>query len=232
MSISFLYFFHIPKTPLTSYYLYFLSPTKTTFIFMIQKFLSASTSLSPLGTTLKFLTGVLPSASNTSLQTHLHFWLEYWPLHPTLLYRHTCTSDLSIALYIFKKPLYTTCISDLIFPPCIQPIFILFTFLPYILPSTFNPLYTAYISFKYCTSHPTPIHTIYIFDLSIALYIQPPLYITFIISDLSIGLYIQPLFTLLSFLFRVLPSAPNPSLHHLHFWLEYCPLHLSLFTPL
>lgn len=184
----------------------------------------------------------MPSASNTSLQTHLHFWLEYWPLHPTLLYRHTCTSDLSIALYIFKTPLYTTCISDLIFPPCIQPIFILFTFLPYILPSTFNPLYTAYISFKYCTSHPTPIHTIYIFDLSIALYIQPPLYITFIISDLSIGLYIQPLFTLLSFLTWVLPSAlitlytlinfwralpttSNPSLHRLQFWLEYCPLH-------
>lgn len=173
MSLSFLYFFHIPKTPLTSCYLYFLSPTKTTFIFMIQKFLSASISLSPLGTTLKFLTGVLPSASNTSLQTHLHFWLEYCPLHPTPLYRHTCTSDLSIALYIFITPLYTT----------------------------------------------------YISDLSIALYtyhsLHPYKFLT------SIAHYIQPLFTSLTVLTWVLPSTSNPSLQHLHFWLEYCPLYLA-----
>lgn len=180
-----------------------------------------------------------------SLRNNTNFWLEFCPLHPTPLYRPTCTSDLSIGLCIQRFFTDTLALLTWVLPSTfLKHLFTPFKFLTWVFPPASNPslyclhfcptyiqpsLHHLHFWLKYCTSHPTPIHTIYIFDLSIALYIQPPFLNYFIISDLSIGLYIQPLFTLLSFLFSVLPSAPNTSLHHLHFWLEYCPLNIQPF---
>lgn len=140
---------------------------------------------------------------------HSYFWLKkFLCINPSFPLMYTTQiSDLSIALFIqhlFTDPL---------------------AFLTWVLPSTFNPLYTTYI----------------VLDLSISLYIKPlftpltfltwvlpstsnsslqhfhfwleycPLHptalYTTLISDLCIALYIQFLFTWLTFLTRVLPSV-------------------------
>lgn len=116
---------------------------------------------------LHFLLEYCPLHSTPSLHYLHNFWFEYWPLHPT--------------------PIHTTFISVSGIALCTQPLFIPLTFLSWVLPSTLITLYTL-INFwralpttsnpslhrlqfwlEYCPLHPTPLNNTYISDSSTAL---------------------------------------------------------------
>lgn len=116
------------------------------------------------------------------IQTHLHFWLKYCPLHSTLF---TPLTFLSWVLHYSHNLHFWLEYCLLHSTPSSQ----LTLYLIWVLPSASNP-YSHHFHFwlGYCPLHPRPLYTTYI-------------------SDLSIALYIQPLFTTLTFLTRVLPSV-------------------------